>query len=57
MPELAGGEEVDNPFLELIDSDVETGGDYATLVQAAGQLDNNLSGAVIVDDFKLSDVS
>ena len=57
VSELAGWEEVHNPFLNLVDGYVKAGGDHTAFVKATVQLDDDLAGAVVVDDLKLSDVS
>ena len=57
VPELPGREEVDDPLLDVVGGDVEPGGDDSALVQASVKLDDNLSGAVVVDELELSDVA
>ncbi|KAL7550383.1 hypothetical protein ACHAWF_013626, partial [Thalassiosira exigua] len=56
LPELTGREEVDDPLLDLVDGHVEPGGDDAALVEASVELDDNLLGAVVVDDLEFADV-
>lgn len=55
--ERTGGEEEVDPRLDLVDLDVEPGRDDASLVEPAVELDDNLAGAVIVDNLELSDVA
>jgi len=57
VSELTRGEEVGDPLLDLVDGDVEAGRDYAALVEAAVKLDDNLAGAVVVDNLELANVS
>ena len=57
VPELSGGQEVVGPLLDLIDGDIEPGGDDTALVQSSSQVDDDLAGSVIVDDLELTDVS
>ena len=57
VSELARGEEVDDPLLELVEADVEPRTDDAALVQSPGQFDDDLVGAVVVDDLELADVA
>ena len=52
VPELSWGQEVIGPLLDVPDGDVEPGGDYAALVQAPRQVDNNLTRSVVIDDLK-----
>ena len=56
-PELTRRQQVVDPFLDFTDLDVETGGDDTGLVQATVQLDDDLAGAMIVNDLKLANVS
>ena len=57
VSELTWGQKVHNPLLKFIHWDIETGGDDTTLVEATVEFDNNLLGAVIVDDFEFTNVS
>jgi len=57
VAELAGGEEVDNPLLDFVLGNTESGADNAALVEASGELNYDLAGSVIVDDLEFSDVS
>ena len=54
---LAAGKQVINPLFHLGKLDVETRTDDAALVQATIQLDDDLAGTVVVDDFKLANVA
>ncbi len=40
-----------------MDTDVEPGRNNAALVQAPGQVDDDLPGTVVVDDFELTNVT
>ena len=57
VTELAGRQETGNPLLDLVQLDVETGGDDTGLVDASDELDNDLSGAVVIDLLELADVT
>jgi hypothetical protein len=57
LTELPGWQKVDNPLLNFTHGDVKTGGDDTALVQAAIEFDDDLLGAVIIDDFKFSNVA
>lgn len=57
IAELTGGKELDNPLLEIAETDVVAGGDDAGLVQAAVELDNDLAGAVVIDLLELANVA
>lgn len=57
VTELTGWEEVDDPFLEISNADVEAWGDDTALVETAVELDNNLAGAVVVDFFEFTNVA
>ena len=55
--ELTGGKELDNPLLELVEADVVAGGDDTALVDAPNELNDDLAGAMVVDDFEFTDVT
>ena len=57
ITELTSGEKLDNPLLELGETDVVAGGDDTALVEAAVELDNDLAGAVVVDLLELANVA
>merc|ERR1719264_1305290 len=46
LSKLSGGQKVVCPLLNVIDGNVEPGGDDATLVKPAGEVDHNLAGAL-----------
>ena len=50
VPELTGREEVDDPLLNFIVSDVEPGGDNTALVDPTVELNNDLARSVVIDD-------
>ena len=56
-PELARRQELAGPRLEVLEGDVEAGRDDGALVEAAVQVDDDLAGAVVVDDLKLANVA
>jgi hypothetical protein len=57
VAELTSREELDNPLLEVGETDVVAGVDDTGLVDAAVELDNNLAGAVVVDLLELANVA
>ena len=57
VAELAGRQETGNPLLELVQLDVETGGDDTGLVDASDELDNDLARAVVINLLKLTDIA
>lgn len=57
VAELTGGQQLDNPLLEVTELDVVAGGDDTSLVETAVQLNDDLTGAVVVDLLELSDVA
>lgn len=57
VTELTGREQLDNPLLEIGETDVVAGRDDTSLVEAAVELDNNLAGAVVIDLLELANVA
>ena len=57
VTELTAGEQVAGPHLDLVDLDIEAGGDATALVQATNQIDNDLSGAVVVHNGDVTNVA
>lgn len=55
--EMARRQQLLDPAVEVGKLKIEAGADDTTLVQATAQLNNNLAGALVVDDLKLADVS
>ena len=55
--ELTRRHQIVDPLLNVGNLDVEARRDDTGLVQATVQLDDNLAGAVVIDDFKLTNVS
>ena len=53
--ELSGGENGVGKVLEVLQLEVESGGDNTALVESSVKLDNDLSGAGIIDDLELVD--
>ena len=51
------GQQVGDVLLDLAERDVEARRDDTGLVDPAVELDNNLAGAVVVDDLELADVA
>ena len=57
VPELTRGQQVVGPLLDVGDSNVKPGRDDATLVESAGEIDDDFAATVVVDDFELADVA
>ena len=57
VTELTAGEQVARPHLDLVDLDIEAGGDATALVQATNQIHNDLSGAVVIHDGDVTNVA
>ena len=57
VTELTAGEQVAGPHLDLVDLDIEAGGDATALVQATNQIHNDLSGAVVIHDGDVTNVA
>ena len=57
IAELTGGQQLDDPVLEVGQADVVAGGDDTGLVEAAVQLDDDLAGAVVIDLLELANVA
>lgn len=57
VAEGTGGHEHGDPALNLVERDVEAGGDDTALVDAAVELDDNLAVAVVVNLLELVDVA
>ena len=57
VTELTGGQQLNNPLLEVTETNVVAGGDDTGLVETAVQLDDDLAGAVVIDLLELSDVA
>ena len=50
-------EDILHPLLNFVRSDIETRRDYATLVDAANEVHDNLAGAVVIQHLKFADVT
>lgn len=57
VTERTRGQELLNPVLNLTELDVEARRDDTTLVDAAVELDDNLTGTVVVDLLELANVA
>lgn len=57
VTELTGGEQLDNPLLEVGETDVVAGRDDTGLVETAVELDDDLARAVVVDLLEFSDIA
>lgn len=57
VTKLPGWQQVHDPFLNFVIWHVETRGNHTTLIETTIQLDDNLAGAVIIDNFEFANVS
>ena len=57
VSKLPGWQQVHNPFLNFSILNIETRTNDTALVEAAGQLNNNLVGTVVIDNFEFTNVS
>lgn len=57
LSEGPGREQQVDPVLDVTNGDVVTGGDDTSLVETTVELNDDLAGAMIVDDLELADVS
>lgn len=57
VSELTGRQELDDPLLEIGETDVVAGGDDTGLVEAAVELDDDLAGSVVIDFLEFANVS
>lgn len=57
VAELTGRQQLDNPLLELGETDVVAGRDDTSLVETAVELDDDLAGAVVIDLLELANVA
>ena len=55
--ELSGGKHGGGKVLEVLELEVETGGDNTALVQTTVKVDNDLAIASVVDDLELGNVT
>ena len=55
--ELTGGEDGGGEVLELLEGQIETGGDDTALVETTVEVDDDLAGTSIIDDLELVDVA
>ncbi len=56
IAELSRRKDIGRPSLEVVEGNVEAGRDDSALVDSAEELDDDFTGAVIVNDFELADV-
>jgi hypothetical protein len=57
VAELTGRQQTHNPLLEISQAHVEARVDDTALVQAAGELDDDLAATVVIDLFELADIA
>lgn len=57
ISELSWGEDVVDELLEVLEFKIVSGWDDSALVQSAVQLNNDLACSLVVNDFKLVDVT
>lgn len=57
VAELTRRQQVGTVLLQISDVDVEARRNDATFVDASGEIDNDLSGTVVIDDLELANVA
>ena len=57
VTELSGWQQVSSPLFNVTDLNVESWGDNTTLVQSTVQLNDNLTGSVVIDVFEFTNVT
>lgn len=57
VTELTRRQQVGNPLLNVVDLDVESGRDNTDLVQSTVELDDNLTGSVVINVLKVLNVT
>ena len=57
VTKLSGWQQVFSPLFNVSNLDVESWGNDTTLVQSTVQLDNDLTGSVVVDVFEFTNVA
>ena len=57
VAELSGGEEMVHELLEVLDLEVEPGGDNSALVESSVKVNDDLATSLIVNDLELIDIS
>ena len=57
MTELTAGKQVAGPHLDLVDLNIEAGRDATALVETTNQIDDDLSGAVVIHDGDVTNVA
>ena len=57
VAELTAGKQVAGPHLNLIDLNVEAGRDATALVETTNQIDDDLSGAVVIHNGDVTNVA
>lgn len=56
-PELTRWQQIVGPFLNVVDWNIEAWRDNTAFVEAAGQVDDNFAGTMVVDDFEFTNVT
>ena len=57
VTELTRRKKIDNPLLDFIDLDIETGTNHTAFIDTSIQFHNNLARSVIINDLKFSNVT
>lgn len=57
VTELTRGKKVSNPVLNVVDLDVEAGGDDTNLVKTAVKENSDLTGTVVIDELEVINVT
>ena len=55
--ELSGGKDLGGELLEVLELEVESGGDDTALVESSVEVDDNLASSGIINDLEVVDVS
>ncbi len=57
LPKLTGWQKVLCPGFDLVEGNIKSWRNDTTLVEATVQVDNDLSGSVIIDDFEFTNIT
>lgn len=57
VSELSGWENLIDELLEVLDFKVESWGDDTTFVESSVEVNNNLSGSLVINDLEFTDIS
>ena len=57
VAKLTRRQKVRGELLDIVEADIESGGDDAALVETTDEVDNDLAGSMVVDDLELTNVT